>query len=70
MCLVFYRHKVSKYLHLFFLIKNDHIKQICCRITEDMWSSCRVWHLTLPSFHEMFTRISVDVSLDAATEDE
>ncbi|OAD62191.1 WD repeat-containing protein 48 [Eufriesea mexicana] len=39
-------------------------------ITEDMWSNCRLWQLTLPSFHDIFNRISVDVSLDIATEDE
>ncbi|OAD54119.1 WD repeat-containing protein 48 [Eufriesea mexicana] len=29
-----------------------------------------LWQLTLPSFHDIFNRISVDVSLDIATEDE
>lgn len=46
------------------------MKRIYYRITEDMWSSCRVWHFTLPSLSEMFNRILMDVSLDAASEDE
>lgn len=53
-----------------YLLKNNYKRQICFRITEDMWSNCRMWQLTLPSFHEIFNRISMDVSLDIATEDE